>query len=98
MAPLQRGETRTTPARPSCGYWFVPRIERAPPAHVAYGWPPAQPAVTSITVGASNREQLTQSSAPPTSSWTRMALDSIDPPEPVLPGLAHRLETGPDSR
>src|SRR5258707_10769823 len=42
----------TTSALPSCGYWFVPRIERAPPAHLADGWPPAKPAVTSIMVSA----------------------------------------------
>src|SRR5438876_10114731 len=79
---------------------LVPRIERAPPAHVAYGWAPAKPAVTSIMVGASNREQLTQISAPPTASWTRMALDSIDPPEPTYPAwlTVWRLDRTVDSR
>jgi aryl-alcohol dehydrogenase-like predicted oxidoreductase len=57
-------------------------------AHVAYAWLLAKPDVSSIIVGASRPEQLADNLAAADVSLTDtevVALDAIDPPEPIYP-------------
>jgi aryl-alcohol dehydrogenase-like predicted oxidoreductase len=59
-----------------------------PVAHVAYGWLFAKPEVSSVIVGASRPEQLSENLAAADVALTDeevAALDAIDPPPPLYP-------------